>query len=146
MVDRYEHDITGFAQVLSVIAVLFDAVAVGNRRHASKPLPVFSCHRQFRVSKRSGRGNFTDIVIIPVVCECAEIVLETFLHVLWCCIAVECGRTNVCPGRWFLWHESVGTGRVGSVRNAEECVDAVQLIALYLSVLCVGDGNVITDK
>ena len=29
MVDRYEHDITGFAQVLSVIAVLFDAVAIG---------------------------------------------------------------------------------------------------------------------
>ena len=148
VVDGAEHDVAEAREVLAVVAVLLDAVAVGEAapvdpEHDGPLLPVLQRRRE----DVDPQAVFADVVVVPVVPERGELVRVSVLHHLRRRVPPpQCGE-DVRPGlRLLRGHEPVGAGRVGSVGDAEEVVDAPQHVPPDLAVLSLRDGDVVADE
>ena len=128
-------------------AVVLDRVAVGvaaavDPEHHRPLLAVLQCRREHV----EPQAVFADVVVVPVVAERPVLAAVAVVHVLRRGVAPPQRRADVGPGLGLLRrHETVGAGRVGAVRHAEEIVDVAEDVAADLAVARVGDRDVVAD-
>ena len=142
-------DVAEAREVLAVVAVLLDAVAVDEaaavQPHEHGPLLAVAERGREDVEPQA---VLADVVVVPVVAE----------------RRVACWRSgSPCPAarvlphhragstsgprlRLLRRHEAVGPRGVGPVGDAEEVVDPPQHVAADLAVLRLGEGDVVADE
>src|SRR6185295_5284903 len=147
VVDRAEDDVAEARKVLAVVAVVLDAVSVGEAATVNPE------HHRTLAAVVDRRCEHVDpqtvlayIVVVPMIAERAKLVGVAIVHVLRRRVAPPERRIDVGPWFWFLWrHETIRARRIRTIRQAEKVVDVSQDVAARLSFGCVHECDVITD-